>query len=69
MRIKLFNKSAFVSICTFGIVESTKYLLPIAPKIAPTLSPILDSNSFNGIKKTIQEIKKDKNDPIKKLNK
>jgi len=62
-KIVLFIKSAFVRYWTAGMVESTKYLFPIAPKIPPTVKLILESNSPTGIRKTIQEIKKDKKEP------
>ena len=49
------------------MTESTKYLFPIAPKIAPTARVTLDSNSLKGIKKIKHEIKYDKNPPINNL--
>ena len=66
-KIILLIISALVKTWTAGIEESTKYLLPIAPKIPPTVKVILESNSFLGIKNTIQEIKKDKIDPKNSL--
>ena len=60
---RLLIVSALVITWILDIAESTKYLFPIAPKIAPKLIEILDSNSFGGIKNASQEIKKAMNDP------
>ena len=65
----MFIKSALVKTWIAGVVDSTKYLFPIAPKIAPTLKSILDPKSVFGTVKTTHEIKNAKNDPINSLKK
>ena len=62
---RLFNISALVSTWTAGIVDSTKYLFPIAPNSAPIDISTLDPNSFNGTRKTKHEIIYAKNEPKK----
>ena len=53
---KLFNISAFVNTWEIEVADSTKYLFPTDPKIAPSVRSILDPKLDFGIKKTRQEI-------------
>ena len=64
--IRLLIKSAVVK-TWLDIAESTKYLFPTAPKIAPTLKFDLASNSDIGIKKTNQDKRSDKKEPKNNL--
>ena len=61
--------SAFVITWIPDIAESTKYLLPIAPKIAPMFNEILESNSFGGIKKVNHDIRNAMKEPPNNLRK
>lgn len=65
--VRLFIKSAFVRTCISGIVDSTKYLFPTAPKTLPIQSVILDSNLSFGIKNTKNEITNERKAPKNSL--